>query len=65
MAALTPSKLLVTSKHSIGPIQGQEVSHSQAGDKWIDKHLESVGKQRSDLAKVLWDNGWTAVAEVS
>jgi len=64
IAALTSSKLLVTSKHSIGAIQGQEMSHSQAGDKWLHKHLASVGKERSDLAKVLWDNGWTAVAEL-
>lgn len=65
IAPLTSSKLLITSKHSIGPIKGQEQSHAEVGERWLRKHLESVGKTEADIAKVLWNNNWTAVAEVS
>ena len=65
IAPLSPSKLVVTSKHSIGPLKGQERSHAQVGEKWLQQHLSKAGKTEEQLAKVLWDNGWTAVAEVS
>ena len=64
IAPLTPSKLLITSKHSIGPIKGQAQSHAEVGERWLHKHLESIGKTETDLAKSLWDNNLTAVAEV-
>lgn len=42
-----------------------DVSHSQRGEWWLEKHLEKIGKKKEDLAKELWDRGLTAVAEVS
>ncbi|KAF8056574.1 RNA ligase-domain-containing protein [Lyophyllum atratum] len=54
IAALNPSKLVITSKHSIGPVEGQAISHAQAGEGWLRKHL----------ATRLWENNWTAVAEL-
>lgn len=65
IAALSPSKLLVTSKHSLGPVQGVLESHAQVGERWLRSHLEQVGKTTEQLAEVLWEKGWTAVAEVS
>ena len=65
IAALSPSKLLVTSKHSIGSVQGVLESHAQVGERWLRCHLEQVGKTTEQLAEVLWEKNWTAVAEVS
>ena len=64
MAALSESELLVTSKHSLGELEGTDTTHAQKGEEWLDKSLTSKGKRRQDLAKVLWENNWTAVAEV-
>ncbi|GJJ07053.1 hypothetical protein Clacol_001252 [Clathrus columnatus] len=64
IAALTPSKLIVTSKHSLGPIQGQFPSHAQVGEKWLRIQLEKAGKTEEDLAKKLWETNETAVAEL-
>ena len=65
IAGLSQSQILVTSKHSIGPIQGVPESHAQAGERWLQHHLGQVGKTTEQLAKVLWERNWTAVAEVS
>ncbi|KAI0634683.1 RNA ligase-domain-containing protein [Trametes polyzona] len=65
IAALTPTKLLVTSKHSLGPspsASGQ--SHAQVGERWLRKHLAAAGKTEEQLARTLWDKNWTAVAEL-
>jgi len=64
IAALTSTKLLVTSKHSLGPISGVTRSHSEVGEEWLHKHLEMVGKTTEQLAATLWEKNWTAVAEV-
>lgn len=64
IAALTPSKLVVTSKHSLGPIQNAPQSHAQVGESWLLRHLEAAGKTPEELAQRLWDNNWTAVAEL-
>ncbi|KAI0088924.1 RNA ligase-domain-containing protein [Irpex rosettiformis] len=65
IAALTPTKLVVTSKHSLGAIKGQDSeSHAQVGERWLRKHLADAGKTEEDLAKVLWEKKWTAVAEL-
>ncbi|KAI0303896.1 RNA ligase-domain-containing protein [Russula brevipes] len=64
IAALSPSKLLVTSKHSIGPLQGIPESHAQAGERWLRHHLDQVDKTTEQLAEVLWEKNWTAVAEL-
>ncbi|PPQ91068.1 hypothetical protein CVT25_014736 [Psilocybe cyanescens] len=63
-AALTPTKLLVTSKHSLGPVEAAQVSHAQAGEGWLRKYLEKLGKKEEDLAAILWDKNWTAIAEL-
>ncbi|KAF5369444.1 hypothetical protein D9758_002719 [Tetrapyrgos nigripes] len=89
IGALTPSKLLITSKHAIGSVKdqngndqenqaeedegdGQEEgvvapgtkSHADAGEAWVRKYLKTKGKTEADFAKVLWDNNWTAIAEL-
>jgi tRNA splicing ligase len=65
IAALSPSQIIITSKHSLGPIQGVSESHAQAGERWLRRHLGQVGRTTEELAKVLWEKNWTAVAEVS
>ncbi|KAF8181125.1 RNA ligase-domain-containing protein [Mycena galopus ATCC 62051] len=64
IAALTPTKLLVTSKHSIGPTPGQSVSHAEAGEAWLRKYFDAKGKTEADLAGKLWAENWTAIAEL-
>ncbi|KAI0366072.1 hypothetical protein BV20DRAFT_1097607 [Pilatotrama ljubarskyi] len=64
IAALTPTKLLVTSKHSLGPSPSASgESHAQVGERWLRKHLAASGKTEEQLARTLWDKNWTAVAE--
>ena len=67
IAALTPTKLLVTSKHSLGPITNgaHPESHAEVGERWLRTHLAAVGKTEEALARTLWEKKWTAVAEVS
>jgi tRNA ligase len=65
IAVLSLLKLLITSKQSVGPIQGIPESHAQASEHWLCHHLEQVGKTMEELAVVLWEKNWTAVAEVS
>ncbi|KAJ6462455.1 RNA ligase-domain-containing protein [Mycena sanguinolenta] len=64
IAALTQTKILVTSKHAIGPVPGQPISHAQAGEAWLRKYLEQKGKSEADFAARLWENNWTAIAEL-
>ncbi|TRM62270.1 RNA ligase-domain-containing protein [Schizophyllum amplum] len=71
IAALTQDKLLVTSKHAIGSVkdEGEEEdkptrSHAEAGEQWLRKYLFQKKRTEADLAKVLWDKNWTAVAEL-
>ncbi|KAI0699054.1 RNA ligase-domain-containing protein [Cerioporus squamosus] len=67
IAALTPSKLVVTSKHSLGGLKENGSgpgSHAQVGEQWLRKHLAAAGKTEEQLAKTLWDKQWTAVAEL-
>ncbi|KAG5731794.1 hypothetical protein E4T56_gene1573 [Termitomyces sp. T112] len=64
IAALTPSKLLITSKHSLGPVSGVQLSHAEAGEAWLRKYLAQKGRTEEDLAKRLWEKNWTAVAEL-
>ncbi|OCH84021.1 hypothetical protein OBBRIDRAFT_892032 [Obba rivulosa] len=65
IAALTPEKLLVTSKHSLGPASGEGVrSHAQVGEEWLRKLLAKKGRTEAQLASVLWGKNWTAVAEL-
>ncbi|KAG5650633.1 hypothetical protein H0H81_011530 [Sphagnurus paluster] len=64
IAALTPSKLVITSKHSIGPVAGSPISHAQAGEGWVRKYLAQKGRTEEDLARRLWENNWTAISEL-
>ncbi|KAH7105959.1 RNA ligase-domain-containing protein [Auriculariales sp. MPI-PUGE-AT-0066] len=63
VAALTQDKLLVTSKHSLGPL-ANTVSHATIGEQWLDKHLAAKGRTQADFAATLWDKNWTAVFEL-
>jgi len=65
IGALSPSKLVVTSKHSLGPGGDEEKSHAMNGQKWLRKHLAAKGKTEEQLAATLWEKNWTAIAEVS
>jgi tRNA ligase len=72
IAALAPDRLLITSKHSLGPaagqknneLKGKKMSHAEAGEAWLRKYLKEKKRSEADLARVLWDNNWTAIAEV-
>lgn len=64
MSALSPTELIVTSKHALGEIEGSPVSHAQKGEEWLDKHLKEAGKLKSDFAKTLFERNLTAVAEL-
>ncbi|KAJ4466316.1 RNA ligase-domain-containing protein [Lentinula aciculospora] len=64
IGALTPEKLIITSKHSIGPVGQSEKSHAQAGEDWLRRYLQEKGRTEADLAKTLWDKNWTAIAEL-
>jgi tRNA ligase len=41
-----------------------KLSHADAGEGWLRKYLEQKGRTEADLAGVLWENNWTAIAEV-
>ena len=64
LAGLEDGTLIVCSKHSTGFRQDTDVSHAKAGESWVDKHLASVGKTRTDLAMKLREMNATAVAEL-
>ncbi|KAG1834983.1 RNA ligase-domain-containing protein [Suillus subalutaceus] len=64
VAPISPSKLIVTSKHALGPMQGVSETHSEVGHRWLKKHLEEKGKTEEQLASRLWEKNWTAIAEL-
>lgn len=64
ISGLHDGSLLVCSKHSTGPRRDDELSHAMAGERWINKHLASVGKTREQLARELRKRNATAVAEL-
>lgn len=64
ISGLEDGTLLVCSKHSTGARGDADLSHALAGEKWVDRHLESVGKSRKDLAMKLRAMNATAVAEL-
>ncbi len=64
VAALSPSQIVVTSKHSLGGLAGAEVTHAQKGREWLLKHLASVGRTESQLAAELWRRNETAAFEL-
>lgn len=66
VSALTPSELLVTSKHAIGtrPDDEERASHSEMGRIWLQRHLAHSGKTEEQLAADLWERNETAVMEL-
>ena len=64
IAGLEDDTLLVCSKHSTGAREDADLSHAIAGERWIDRHLASVGKDREELAQELRKRNVTAVAEL-
>lgn len=58
IGALSSSKLLVTSKHSLNS------EHATVGREWLLKCIKSKGRTPEEFAATLWKNKWTAVAEV-
>lgn len=64
-AALTPNRLLVTSKHAIGSRPDDEkTSHADMGATWLRHHLSRCGKTEAQLAAELWRRNETAVMEL-
>jgi tRNA ligase len=64
IAGLDDGTLLVCSKHSTGARGDVELSHAQAGERWVEKHLATVGKTKTDLAYKLREMNVTLVAEL-
>ncbi|KAI5308492.1 hypothetical protein KEM55_005560, partial [Ascosphaera atra] len=64
MSGLEDGSLLVCSKHSTGPRSDVPLSHAQAGEQWIERHVSSVGKTTRQLAKELRRLNVTAVGEL-
>lgn len=64
MSGLEDGTLLVCSKHSTGARSDVAQSHAMVGEKWVKRHVESVGKTTRDLAKALRDMNATAVGEL-
>lgn len=64
ISGLMDGTLLVCSKHSTGARDDSPLSHSQAGEKWVERHLATVGKSKQDLAMKLREMNATAVGEL-
>ncbi|SOV07220.1 related to TRL1 - tRNA ligase [Ustilago sp. UG-2017a] len=64
IAALSPTQLVVTSKHSLGSIEGTEITHAQKGHEWMLKHLSTRGRTEEELASELWKRNETAAFEL-
>ena len=64
IGGLEGDHLLVCSKHSTGERQDTDVSHAKAGEKWVDRHLQEIGKTKTELARELRKRNVTAVAEL-
>lgn len=64
ISGLEDDILLVCSKHSTGGRGDPEKAHSMWGEKWIERHLKTVGRTREDLARELRSMNVTAVAEL-
>ncbi|TKY85258.1 hypothetical protein EX895_006338 [Sporisorium graminicola] len=64
VSSLSPHELVVTSKHSLGSIEGTDVTHAQKGHEWLLRHLDSVGRTEQQLAAELWQRNETAAFEL-
>ncbi|KAJ8098264.1 RNA ligase-domain-containing protein [Lipomyces tetrasporus] len=65
LSGLPDGDLLVCSKHSTG-VRTNDAgeSHAEVGERWVEKHLASVGLTKRDLAATLRSLHCTAVAEL-
>ncbi|KAJ5811742.1 hypothetical protein N7474_008043 [Penicillium riverlandense] len=64
ISGLEDDKLLVCSKHSTGVREDVNLSHAQAGERWVERHVASVGRTVKDLARTLRESNMTAVGEL-
>ncbi|KIS70946.1 tRNA ligase [Mycosarcoma maydis] len=64
VSALSPDELVVTSKHSLGSIEGADITHAQKGHEWLLYHLASVKRTEQQLAHELWRRNETAAFEL-
>jgi tRNA ligase len=64
ISGLEDGTLLVCSKHSTGARQDTPLSHAQAGEQWVERHLAQIGKTAKDLAIELRRMNATAVGEL-
>ncbi|KAF9885983.1 hypothetical protein FE257_012161 [Aspergillus nanangensis] len=64
ISGLEDDTLLVCSKHSTGVRNDAAVSHAQAGERWVERHLATTGRSVKDLARELRQMNATAVGEL-
>ena len=64
ISGLEDGSLLVCSKHSTGARADVAQSHAMQGEKWVKRHVASVGKTTKDLAMTLREMNVTAVGEL-
>jgi tRNA ligase len=64
VSGLDDDTLLVCSKHSTGPRGDVELSHAVAGERWVERHIATVGRTKEDLARTLRSMNATLVAEL-
>lgn len=64
ISGLEDGTLLVCSKHSTGKRADADVSHAEAGERWVETHVRAVGKTAKDLARELREMNATAVGEL-
>ncbi|KAG2414022.1 hypothetical protein HFD88_003213 [Aspergillus terreus] len=64
ISGLEDDTLLVCSKHSTGVRSDAAVSHAQAGEQWVERHLAATGRSVKDLARELRSMNATAVGEL-
>ena len=64
ISGMEDDTLLVCSKHSTGTREDVNVSHAQAGEQWVERHVSTVGKTSKALARELRQMNATAVGEL-
>ena len=64
ISGLDDDSLLVCSKHSTGARGDVELSHACVGEKWVERHIATVGRTKKDLARTLRSMNATLVAEL-
>ena len=65
ISAITPKRLIVTSKHSLGfRTEGDKPTHAEMGWHWVRHHLAQAGRSEEALANELWNRNETAVFEL-